>query len=90
MNLRGPAVSESKPKELTGLDQKVRESERAQNGNPSRSSCSPADSRHLPPRGLMKRNVETPTSRPAVRAGEPQGDLLAERDRMLEEANAGL
>jgi RNA-directed DNA polymerase len=37
----------------------------------------------------MKRNVETPTSRPVVRAGEPQGDLLAERDRMLEEANAG-
>ena len=37
----------------------------------------------------MKRNVETPTSRPATRAGEPRGDLLAEREGMLEEAKAG-
>jgi hypothetical protein len=37
----------------------------------------------------MKRNVETPTSRPHAWAGEPQGDLWTERDRMLEEANAG-
>ncbi len=37
----------------------------------------------------MKRNVETPTSRPILRVGKPQGELWAERDRMLEEANAG-
>ena len=37
----------------------------------------------------MKRNVETPTSRPVLRAGKPQGELWAERERMLEEAKAG-
>ncbi len=34
--------------------------EGASNGNPSRSASHPVDSRHLPSRVLLKRNVETP------------------------------
>jgi len=40
--------------------------EGASNGNSSRSMGHPVDSRHLPPRVLLKRNVETPYLRPRM------------------------